>query len=193
MKGRKTNAVAMALSAIALATLLFTAGSANWHVPPAVSGAGAGNVRLTPYEVVPSVDSQALGHMDVYVFRKKGDDGSYRYYIRYELSWMALSSPPERIYLGFARQGQTGGVLYWICGGGGRPSCPNATWGKLTPWIYVPGDREVAAEDIPGIPSQGVEPGDVEALFSAIHNGAVYVQIETGDFPSGELRGQIVR
>ncbi|MEM4270118.1 MAG: CHRD domain-containing protein [Candidatus Caldarchaeum sp.] len=193
MKSRETVAVAAALAALTLATLLTMTGFGSWYVSPAVGGAGAHNIKLTPFEVVPPVNSQALGHMDLAVFRQKDENGNYRYYIRYELSWMALSSPPERIYLGFAKQGQTGGVLYWICGGGGRPSCPNATWGKLTPWIYVPGDREVTAEDVPGIPSQGVKPGDVEAFFTALYNGAVYVQIETKNFPAGELRGQIVR
>ncbi|MEM2072827.1 MAG: CHRD domain-containing protein [Candidatus Caldarchaeum sp.] len=192
MKARKTLALAVVLTAFTLASLV-TVGFGNRYVSPAVGGAGAHNIKLTPFEVVPPVNSQALGHMDLAVFRQKDENGSYRYYIRYELTWMALSSPPERIYLGFAKQGQTGGVLYWICGGGGRPSCPNATWGKLTPWIYVPGDREVTAEDVPGIPSQGVKPGDIEAFFTALYNGAVYVQIETKNFPAGELRGQIVR
>ncbi|MEM0384621.1 MAG: CHRD domain-containing protein [Candidatus Caldarchaeum sp.] len=192
MKTRKTLAVAVVLATFTVASLAMTVGFANWYVPPVVSSARF-SVKLTPYEVVPPVDSQALGHMTLTMFRSRGDDGAYHYAINYELTWMGLSSPPERIYLGFAKQGQTGGALYWICGGGGRPSCPNATWGTLTPWIYVAGERGVAAEDVPGIASQGVEPGDVEAFFAALYNGAVYVQIETRNLPSGELRGQITR
>ena len=42
-----------------------------------------------------------------------------------------------------------------------------------------------------GPASQGIAPGDFDAIIEAMRAGHAYANIHTTSFPSGEIRGQI--
>lgn len=81
--------------------------------------------------------------------------------------------------------GVNGGVAAFLCGGGGRPACPEQP-ATITGTI----DKE----NIIGPAAQGIDEGEesaFEELVRAIRNGYTYVNVHTTRFPSGEIRGQI--
>ena len=51
----------------------------------------------------------------------------------------------------------------------------------------------ITAEDVQAIADQGVEAGSLEDLLRSIRARATYVNVSTGLYPDGEIRGQIRR
>jgi len=78
--------------------------------------------------------------------------------------------------------GTTGGVMFFLCGGGGTPACPNSP-GTVT--------GTVNASNIIGPPSQGVAAGEFQEAIRAMRAAAAYANVHTTVYPSGEIRGQI--
>ena len=103
--------------------------------------------------------------------------------LTYELQYSGLEGGNTlfaHVHLG--QIGTTGGVMFFLCGGGGRPACPA---GPAT----VTGT--VSASDIIGPNSQGVSPGEFAEAIDAMRNGSAYANVHTATYPSGEIRGQI--
>jgi len=176
--------VSAALTALGLVLTTVFAGSS--YLPIGSMGMRF-NAAMTPFEVSPPVYSNAAGYLALSIGRVRGEDGNYSYWAYYTMDWMRLSSPPTRIYLAVGKPGQTGPVIVWLCGGGDKPSCPNATWGSIT-YQHIP-PLYLRAEEIQ--PVQGVEAGDFEGFLTLLYRGAIYVQIDTVKFPNGELRAQL--
>jgi hypothetical protein len=87
-------------------------------------------------------------------------------------------------HIHFAQQHVGGGVSAFLCGGGGKPAC-------TTPNGHFEGD--IVAADVIGPADQGIAPGELGELVSAIRAGATYVNVHTTpSYPEGEIRGQIV-
>jgi hypothetical protein len=82
----------------------------------------------------------------------------------------------------FGQSGVAGGVMYFLCGGGGKPACPNG--GGI-----VTGTIEAANVSGPG--GQGITAGEFDEAIRAMRNGLSYVNVHTVTFPSGGIRGQI--
>jgi CHRD domain len=74
-------------------------------------------------------------------------------------------------------------VSVFFCGGGGKPDCPATTSGSVS--------GTITAANVIGPASQGVDPGDLAALETAIRAGVAYANMHTMKFPTGEIRGQI--
>jgi hypothetical protein len=131
---------------------------------------------------VPPIHTPAAGKLAIWLDDVSGE-------IRYELGWAGLRGRPVGAHLHFGQQGVNGGVLAVLCSNrndvpfpAAPPECgPDGARGVLGP------------DDVPGIEAQGVERGDVRALFHAIRQGAVYVNVHTSEFPNGEIRGQLQR
>ena len=102
--------------------------------------------------------------------------------LTYELQYSGLEGGPllfAHVHIG--QTGTTGGVMFFLCGGG-KPACPN---GPAT----VTGT--VNASDIIGPAGQGVAAGEFEEAIRAMRAGAAYANVHTMVYPSGEIRGQI--
>ena len=102
--------------------------------------------------------------------------------ISYNLSYSSLNGTALAGYIQFGQPGVNGGILAFLCGGGGKPSCPAS--GTVT--------GTLTSVDIMALPGQGVAAGDFAAVLQAIGRGAVYANVVTSSpFPFGEIRGQI--
>jgi len=86
------------------------------------------------------------------------------------------------IHLG--EQHVAGGVIAFLCGGGGKPACP--TLGGTV-------EGSITAADVIGPAGQGIAAGEFDELVRAMRQGATYVNVHSTTWPAGELRGQIRR
>jgi hypothetical protein len=76
-----------------------------------------------------------------------------------------------------------GGVVFFLCGGGGKPACPASTSGTVT--------GTVLAADVVALAAQGIAAGDLAAVLQMIRAGLGYANMHTPLHPGGEIRGQI--
>jgi hypothetical protein len=85
------------------------------------------------------------------------------------------------VHLG--QRGVNGGVVFFLCGGGGRPACTSAS-GSFS--------GTVTAADIVGPAAQGIAAGEFQEVLRALRSGNTYVNVHSVPrFPGGEIRGQI--
>lgn len=153
--------------------------------PVVATEGGTFKATLTGYEEVPALSSPGIGE-----FRAKlTSDGTA---IEYTLTYSGLQNAfASHIHLG--QFSVSGGVSAFLCGGGGKPVCPS-TGGTVTGTII--------AADVIGPAGQGIAPGEFDELVAAMEAGVTYVNVHTndnvappntgpGDFPGGEIRGQI--
>lgn len=83
------------------------------------------------------------------------------------------------IHLG--QRAVAGGVIAFLCGGGGKPACPvsGTVTGTITP------------ADVIGPAGQGIAAGEFAELIRAMRAGATYANVHNATYPPGEIRGQI--
>jgi hypothetical protein len=153
--------------------------------PTLAAGGQNFKATLTGYEEVPSISTVATG-----AFRAQlSTDGST---LSYELSYSNIENAfAAHIHLG--QMSANGGVSAFLCGGGDKPSCP-PTGGTVT--------GTIDAADVIGPTGQGIAAGEFAELIAAMRAGVTYVNVHTsdgdatpnegpGDFPGGEIRGQV--
>ena len=127
--------------------------------------------KLTGYEETPStLSSPGKGSF-------RADLDSDR--IRFTLRWEGLTGVTQA-HIHFGARGLTGGVSAFLCGGGGKPACANGL-----------AEGQVVASDVIGPATQGIAAMELSELLQAIRAGYAYVNVHTGAFPGGEIRGQI--
>lgn len=134
----------------------FTASLNGFNETPSVSTTGRGSFRLTI-------------------------NGST---ISYRLTYSRLENPAAQAHIHFGDRDVAGGVIAFLCGGGGKPACP-ATGGTVT--------GTITAANIVGPNDQGIEPGSFAEAVRAIRANHTYVNVHTSRFPAGEIRGEIRR
>jgi hypothetical protein len=103
--------------------------------------------------------------------------------LAYELQYSGLEGGNvlfAHVHLG--QMGTTGGVMFFLCGGGGQDPCP-ASPATVT--------GTVTAANVIGPNGQGVAPGEFQEAIDAMRNGSAYANVHTTVYPSGEIRGQI--
>jgi CHRD domain len=105
--------------------------------------------------------------------------------ISFSLSFADLSSPLAAAHLHFAPSKVNGGVMIFLCGGGGQPACPAATEGEIT--------GTITAANVTGPVAQGIAAGDLDSALEAVRAGLSYANMHTANFGGGEIRGQIRR
>ena len=105
--------------------------------------------------------------------------------INFSLTFSNLSSPLAVSHLHFAPSKVAGGVMIFLCGGGGQPACPAATSGTIT--------GTITAANVTGPTGQGIAPGNLDAALEAVRNDLAYANMHTANFGGGEIRGQVRR
>lgn len=103
--------------------------------------------------------------------------------IEYELTYSDIQVGPviaAHIHLG--QPGLAGGVIAFLCGGGGKPACPS-TAGTVA--------GTITAADVIGPAAQGIAAGEFAEVLRAIRQGATYVNVHSTEFPGGEIRGKV--
>lgn len=131
--------------------------------------------QLNGFNEVPPILTEATGSFEAQL----SEDGRS---IDYVLSFANLSSPSTVAHIHFGQPGVNGEVFVFLCGGGDKPACPGAG-GTIR--------GTIDAEDILGIPEQGLAPGDLEGALRIMRAGAAYVNVHSRSFPAGEIRGQV--
>jgi len=104
--------------------------------------------------------------------------------IEYELSYANPESPVTAAHIHIGARATNGGVVAFLCGGGGKPACPAAP-ARVTGTINA--GNIVAAAD------QGIAANELAEVLRAILADATYVNVHTTGRPAGEIRGQITR
>jgi hypothetical protein len=105
--------------------------------------------------------------------------------ISFSLTFADLSSNLSVSHLHFAPSKVVGGVMIFLCGGGGQPACPAATSGTISGII--------TAANVTGPTGQGIAPGNLDAALNAVRDGLSYANMHTTNFPGGEIRGNVQR
>jgi CHRD domain len=129
---------------------------------------------LTGFQETPAIVTTGRGKLRLSVTESE---------ITFRLDYSGLSGPPLVAHIHVGQKGVAGNVSVFFCGGGGKPACPASTSGSVS--------GTITAANVVGPASQGVDPGDLAALDTAIRAGVAYANMHTSKFPGGEIRGQI--
>ena len=132
--------------------------------------------RLDGGHETPSISTGATGEFRA-TLNAAGDELSY------ELTFSGLEGGNTlfaHVHLG--QTGVAGGVMFFLCGGGGKPACPNVE-GTVT--------GTVSAGDVIGPGGQGISAGQFDEVIRAMRRGISYANVHTVTFPTGEIRGQV--
>jgi hypothetical protein len=127
---------------------------------------------LKGFSEVPANSTTARGRLRLSI------DGNE---ISYSLRYSGLEAPVLFAHIHFGQEDVNGGVAAFLCGGGGKPACPQS--GEV--------NGTITASDVVGPAAQGIAPGEITELIDAIRNGKTYANVHTDKFPNGEIRGQI--
>ena len=143
------------------------------------SGSGKKNVKanLTGFQEVPAVSSFGSGTFNAVI-----DDDAQT--ITYELSFGGLNSATLFAHIHLGQRTANGGVSAFLCGGGGKPACPD---GGATGTV----SGVITAADVIGPAGQGIAAGEFDELVRAIRAGVTYANVHSMTQPGGEIRGQI--
>jgi len=160
---------------LALATVVF------WLLSGSHAAADNGKektfrARLDGGHETPAISTNASGEFHA-TLNAAGDELSY------ELTYSGLEGGNTlfaHVHLG--QTGFAGGVMFFLCGGGGKPACPNGE-GTVT--------GTVNAGNVVGPSGQGISAGEFDEVIRAMRHGLSYANVHTVTFPSGEIRGQI--
>jgi hypothetical protein len=125
--------------------------------------------HLIGYEEVPSINSPGVGDVSIAVGTNQ---------LTYRLSFSGITPVMAHVHVGQA--GVSGGVAFFLCGGGGKPACAPGMTGVIVP------------ADVMAIAGQGFSAGDLNAVIAAMRAGVTYANMHTAAFPNGEIRGQLV-
>lgn len=133
---------------------------------------------LGGFAEVPSISTTGKGSL-----RLRIDPGAST--ITYEFTYEGLQGGAVTgAHLHLGQVGVAGGVIANLCGGT-EAACPATAAGVLS--------GTIAASEILGPAAQGIAAGPTEfaEVLRAIRAGAVYANVHTTTYPSGEIRGQL--
>src|SRR5262249_15766299 len=164
----KTKSIGMwAMAALAASVLA---------APAAYSETERFSASLTGAEEVPPINTTGTADFEMTI-----QQGA----ISFSLTFSDLSSPLSVAHLHFAPSKVAGGVMIFLCGGGGQPACPATTEGTIT--------GTITAANVTGPTTQGIAAGDLDSALEAVREGLSYANMHTANFGSGEIRGEVRR
>jgi len=164
----KTRTVGFGLILAVTASVLFA--------PAAHSQTERFSASLIGENEVPPINTEGTANFDMTI-QPSG--------ITFSLNFSDLSSPLAVAHLHFGVPKVNGGVMIFLCGGGGQPDCPATTSGTIT--------GTVTAANVTGPTGQGIAVGDLESALEVVRDGLSYANMHTANFGSGEIRGQVRR
>jgi hypothetical protein len=126
---------------------------------------------------VPAANSDGSGTFRAIIH----EDGT----ITFTETFNNLTGSPLVSHIHFGEIHVAGGVMIFLCGGGGQPACPAVSSGRID-------NGTITAANVVGPAGQGITAGDLASALRAIRQGAGYVNIHTTKFPGGEIRGQVI-
>jgi CHRD domain len=130
---------------------------------------------LKSYSEVPAVSSTGTG-----TFEAKLEDAAT---LHYKLTYSGLEGGNTLFaHVHIGQQDVNGGVSFFLCGGGGKPACPN---GEGT----VEGD--VTPADVLALATQQVPAGAFDEVLQVMRDGQSYANVHSASSPGGEIRGQV--
>ncbi len=138
--------------------------------------------RLTGYQEVVGPGPISTTGTGTFEARIDGDVITYTLTYRDLEGVLVTGGVVTAAHIHFGQRSVGGGVIAFLCGGGGKPACPASpatVTGTITP------------ADIVGPAGQGIEAGSFEEAVRAIQAGAVYANVHTTRWPAGEIRGQV--
>ncbi len=165
----------LVIAVLTTATTLVVFGSAQAANEDGQNGSGQFRASLRGFQETPlTLFSGGSGTFTATL----SDDGTF---LTYTLSYSGLTGAfAAHIHLG--APGTTGGVSAFLCGGGGKPSCPSSS-GTVT--------GTITAADVIGPTGQGLAVGNFAGLLASMRAGATYANVHTPAHPGGEIRGPI--
>ena len=169
MKKQQARLLALVTAAVALAAV--------WTAARTIADPGGrqAKTKLNGWQEVPAVVSSGRGDFNARI----DDSGTIVYTLQYE-KLEGATTTMAHIHVG--QPGVAGGVSAFLCGGGGKPACPNKA-GVIA--------GVIVAADVAGPAAQGVDAGELADLIGAIRNHSAYVNVHTDKFPNGEIRGHL--
>lgn len=163
------RSVVIGLTAAAMVALLGTA------MVSADSGRRDMKARLSGFQEVPAISTQGSGSLRLRV----NDAGTS---ISFELRYANLEGGAvAAAHIHFAQPGVNGAPIAFLCGGT-KPACPAAP-------ATISGT--IVAADILDASAQGIAAGQLGEALRAMRAGVTYVNVHTGLFPNGEIRGAV--
>lgn len=136
--------------------------------------------ELSSFNQVPSVLATGHGNFEADI----NEDGT----ISYSLTYSGMSSQVVQAHIHFGDGRTNGGVAVFLCGGV-KPACPAS--GTVTGTITAADISVLPVTNGDSVIPQGIQPGDLAGLITAIRHGHTYVNVHTTTFPTGEIRGQV--
>lgn len=131
---------------------------------------------LVGNEEAPSVSSTGFG-----LFFATVDDVAQT--INFQLFYDNLEGDALFAHIHFGQRSVNGGVVAFLCGGGGQATCP-AAGGVLITGVITPAN-------IMAVGAQGIAAGEFQEVVNGIRSGVTYANVHTTKHGSGETRGQI--
>ena len=156
--------------------LIFALTASVLAAPPAHSQTERFSASLSGANEVPPINSAGTAGFEMSI-----QPGA----INFSLNFSDLSSPLSVAHLHFAPSKVAGGVMIFLCGGGGQPACPAATSGSIT--------GTITAANVTGPTGQGITGGDLDSALAAVRDELSYANMHTTNFTGGEIRGQVRR
>ena len=132
------------------------------------------------YEEVPAISTPASGDFKA-TLNRAGDRLSWR------LTYRGILTPVQQAHIHFGQPAVNGGVSAFLCSN--LPGAPAGVQPCPAPPARISGT--IRAADVVGPAAQGIAPGELGELVSAMRAGVTYVNVHSDAYPNGEIRGQI--
>ncbi len=136
---------------------------------------GRTSARLNGFEETPAVVTDGRGS-----FSARIGSSVIEYTLRYE-GLEGGNVLFAHIHIG--QRGYPGAVSAFLCGGGGKPACPNDDEVEI--------EGTITPANVVGPAAQGVAAGEFDDLVRAIRAGVAYANVHTTTYAPGEIRGQL--
>jgi hypothetical protein len=132
--------------------------------------------QLRGYQEAPAISSSGVGFFAAMI-----DDAAQT--ISFQLFYQNLGSDVTAAHIHFAQRGVNGGIVAFLCGGGGQAACPPSGPATIS--------GVITPANIMAVTSQGISAGEFSEVVTAMRSGVAYANIHTTNHGGGEIRGQL--